>query len=674
MKGHRCTAWKVTLIALGILAAVSRGFAGNPFIWWDGNADPTIRIFNNTAYLYPSHDSSEYDNTWLEDNFKSYSSTDLINWTDNGIVLSPSQVSWATGSTSCWAPDIMYVNGYYYFFFVMNSKIGIGRGTSPSGGFTDYLGKSFVANIDPSCFTAANGNRYLTWGQPPAVGCGSDCFCQLQMDTATMNDSVAKAVGICMPNADSMTEASWIFERNGLYYLLYGTTSNGSIRYGTSTTLGGSSTYRGRVISGYKYCPGTGHGSVFELNGQWYMVSHMCIYDNTYYRKTGIWYLHFFNNGLIDSITTPGTWGVGRYQAFDTLQASEYFNMQGVTQAQCSAAEGGFAIYGIHNGSWVEFPKTNFLNCQDNLTMEARVASADGGTIEIRQGSPTGTVLGTATVPNTGGDSTWQTVSCPLTVAPGSYQSDLYFTFQGAAGDTGQLFACHWFNFTTTDVQPRNAFDEIQAENFDSSASVTTSTAGIIAGSGSITATAPGGYTCYKNVYFGNGAAAVDVRYLSSSKAASRLIELRVDSRTGPILDTVPITDASGTWRAKFVATSSTITGLHNLYLNFLGTAGATNLYQIDMLRFIEANQSAVGVRPRSPASANGIHATSAAKYMLYLPLAGERGSRAAGNPASMVLYSLSGRKIARVSPEKLAGTGLHPGVYIMKNDNPASP
>ena len=486
-----------------------------------------------------------------------------------------------------------------------------------------------------------------------------------------MNDSVAKGVGLCMTSPDSMTEASWIFKRNGIYYLLYGTTSKGSIRYGMSTTLAGPYTYRGRAISGYKYCPGTGHGSVFELNGQWYMVSHMCLYSNAYFRKTGIWYLHFLDNGYIDSITTPGTWGVGRYQAFDTIQASEYFNMQGVTQQQCS--EGGFGIFGIHNGSWVEFPKTNFLNCQDNLTMEARVASADGGTIEIHQGGPAGTLLGIATVSNTGGLTSWQSVSCPLTAAPGSYQSDLFFTFKGAAGDTAELFACNWFRFTTTDIQPRNAFDEIQAESYDTSANVSTSTAGVIAGSGSITATQPGGYACYKNVYFGYGASAVDFRYLSASKAASKKIELRVDSRTGPILDTVIITDTSNTWRAKFAATSSAVTGLHNLYLNFLGTAGATNLYQIDMFRFIEANQSTVGVKPPSPSSSNGIHATHAAKYVLFMPLAGERGFLATEDAKAMVLYSLSGRKITGPSPGKLNGAWLHPGVYIMKCDDNAA-
>jgi len=56
-----------SLLCAGVFASVC--FAGNPFIWQDGNADPTIRVFNNTAYLYPSHDSSEYVTTWLENNF-----------------------------------------------------------------------------------------------------------------------------------------------------------------------------------------------------------------------------------------------------------------------------------------------------------------------------------------------------------------------------------------------------------------------------------------------------------------------------------------------------------------------------------------------------------------------------------------------------------------------------
>ena len=147
---HRITIRRLLLLTACLLTAATGGFAGNPFIWWDGNADPTIRVFNNTACLYPSHDSSEYVTTWLEDNFKSYSSTDLVNWTDNGVILSETQVTWSTNNHTCWAPDILYANGYYYLFFVMDSKTGIARGTSPAGSFTDYLGKPFVANIDPS--------------------------------------------------------------------------------------------------------------------------------------------------------------------------------------------------------------------------------------------------------------------------------------------------------------------------------------------------------------------------------------------------------------------------------------------------------------------------------------------------------------------------------------------
>lgn len=569
-----------------VISLSSLCLAGNPFIWQDGNADPSIRVFNGRAYLYPSHDSSEYVTTWLENDFKCYSSSDLVHWTDHGVILSENNITWDINNHTCWAPDMHYYNGYYYFYFCMNSKVGVARSASPTSGFTDYLGTNLVSNIDPSCYAEDNGNKYFTWGQPGGVGYGTNCFGHAQLNT-DMKSFVATPVGLCMPSAPNMTEASFIFKRNGLYYCLYGTTSDGVIRYGTSTTLAGPYTFRGGVISGYKYCQGTGHGSVFQLNGQWYVASHMCIYGNAYFRKTGIWYLHFLNNGMIDSITAPGTFGVGRYEAFDTLQAENYFNMKGILQQQCS--EGGHAIFGIHDGDWVEFPKTNFLNCQTGLSVQARVASTRGGRIEVRKGDTAGTLLGTCTVLNTGSMTTWQTVTSALAQAPGNYESDLYIMFRGTPGDTNQQFACNWFRFTTTSSIPRNAFNEIQAESFDSQATVTTSTTGVIAGSGSITAIENNDVVKYNNVYFGNGAEAVDIRYRSGSSAATRTIEFRVDSRTGTLLGTVAITDNTNTWRAIVRPMSSTVTGLHNLYLNFIGTTGSTNLFDIDMFRFIEA-------------------------------------------------------------------------------------
>jgi arabinoxylan arabinofuranohydrolase len=664
---------KHSYVAVIMCVLSSLCFGGNPIVWWDGNADPTIRIFNGTAYLYPSHDSSEFVNDWLMNDFKCYSSTDLVHWTDKGVILSESAVTWDDDSHHCWAPDMHYYKGYYYFYYCIRRasnttmSVGVARSPSPSSGFSDYLGTALVSNIDPSCYSENDTTKYFTWGQPGGMSYGTGCFGHAQLNP-DMKSFVSTPVGLCITGGSNVTEASFIFKRNSIYYLLYGTTSNGVIRYGTSATLAGPYTFKSGVISGYKYCQGTGHGSVFQLNGQWYVASHMCIYNNTYYRKTGIWYLHFKDNGNIDSITTPGTWGVGRYKAFDTLQAENYFNMQGVTQQECS--EGGFAVSSIHVGDWLEFPKTNFLNCQNGLTAYARVASTHGGTIEIRKGGSAGTLLGTLTVGSTGSLTTWQTVSAALTTAPGNYESDLYFVFNGTSGDTNQLFNCNWFRFTTSDQQPKNAFDEIQAENYDSAATVTTSTTGVITGSGSITAIDSGDFALYKNVYFGNGAEAVDIRYRSSSKAAKRNIEFRVDSRNGASLGTVSITDTTNTWRAILRSISSSVTGLHGLYVNFTGTAGATSMYDIDMFRFIEAPQ-AVAVREPQHHATIRCNEGSGQGFIVPMLEGSQHGIvRMHGNAVCIGVFSLSGKRMDVVARDKgkvVDMSRLPMGVYLLK-------
>jgi arabinoxylan arabinofuranohydrolase len=650
-----------------VISLSSLCLAGNPFIWQDGNADPSIRVFNGRAYLYPSHDSSEYVTTWLENDFKCYSSSDLVHWTDHGVILSENNITWDINNHTCWAPDMHFYNGYYYFYFCMNSKVGVARSVSPTSGFSDWLGTNLVSNIDPTCFTDDDGKKYFTWGQPGGVGYGTNCFGHAQLNT-DMKSFTATPVGMCMPGATNMTEAAWIIKRNGLYYLKYGTTSNGVIRYGTSTTLAGPYTFRGGVISGYKYCQGTGHGSIFEFNGQWYIAAHMCIYGNAYFRKTGLWYLHFLDNGMIDSITTPGTWGVGRYKAFDTLQAENYFNMQGIVLKQCS--EGGHAVFGIHDGDWVEFPKTNFLNCLSGLNAQVRVASTRGGTIEIRKGDTSGTLLGSCIVPNTGSMTTWQTVTSTLAQAPGMYESNLYFMFRGTVGDTNQQFACNWFRFTTTNTIPRNAFDEIQAEFYDSAVTVTTSTTGVIAGSGSVTAIENGDCLKFNNVYFGNGASAVDIRYRSASSAATRTIEFRADSRTGTVIGTVAITDNTNVWRAILRSMSPGVTGLHNLYVNFIGTTGSANLFEIDMIRFIEAVPTVGVADPSRRVSICPAGGMSQRIIAHTFAAGGNAIVKIRDNATCVGIYTLSGKKVYALIRDKgrsIDMSKLPLGVYLLK-------
>jgi arabinoxylan arabinofuranohydrolase len=79
-------------------------------------------------------------------------------------------------------------------------------------------------------------------------------------------------------------------------------------------------------------------------------------------------------------------------------------------------------------------------------SFQARVASgASGGRVEVRLGSPTGTLAGTCTTGGTGGWQSWTTVTCPVTGATGT--QDLYLRF---AGGTGSLLNVDWWQFTPT--------------------------------------------------------------------------------------------------------------------------------------------------------------------------------------------------------------------------------
>ncbi len=131
------------------------------------------------------------------------------------------------------------------------------------------------------------------------------------------------------------------------------------------------------------------------------------------------------------------------------LRQAEHFGTQsgGVTVVAKASAHGGNAVGYIDSGDWIAFTPYNLAGV---TSFTARVASAGvGGTITIRSGSPTGTVVGTATVTPTGGWETWANVTGTVTPPPGSQQ--LYLVFTGAAGS---LFDIDDFTFNGGTVPP----------------------------------------------------------------------------------------------------------------------------------------------------------------------------------------------------------------------------
>jgi cytochrome c len=156
--------------------------------------------------------------------------------------------------------------------------------------------------------------------------------------------------------------------------------------------------------------------------------------------------------GVIAAVYTPPTGAA--IQATHQLQprtrqAEHYSAMNGVVLAAKASAHGGNAIGYIENGDWISFTPYNLTGVTG---FSARVASAGvGGTLTVRAGSPTGTVVSTVTVAPTGGWETWVDVTGTVTVPAGTQQ--LYLVFTGAA--TGSLFDIDDFTFTSGGTPPQ---------------------------------------------------------------------------------------------------------------------------------------------------------------------------------------------------------------------------
>ncbi|WP_406005213.1 family 43 glycosylhydrolase [Streptomyces sp. NBC_00637] len=268
------------------------------------NADPDIVRFGDTFYMYPTTDGFE---GWSGTQFKAYSSTDLVHWTDHGVILDLGpDVSWA--DSRAWAPTMEEKNGKYYFYFCADANIGVAVSDSPTGPFTDALGKPLLKAgqysgqmIDPAVFTDDDGRSYLYWGNGHAyvVPLGDD---MVSFDASKITDITPSGYN----------EGSFVVKRQGTYYFMWSENDtrdeNYRVAYATGPSPTGPWTKRGVILEkdlslGIK---GTGHHSVVQVPGtdDWYIAYHRFAIpggDGTH-RETTVDKLEFDADGLIRKV------------------------------------------------------------------------------------------------------------------------------------------------------------------------------------------------------------------------------------------------------------------------------------------------------------------------------------------------------------------------------------
>jgi hypothetical protein len=431
----RCT----TIITVATALSVARpATAQNPIID-QGSADPSVKVFGGRAYVYGTHDFSPGDTTWIAKDWHVFSSNDLVTWIDSGVALDDNSLAWRGVTDEDWAPDAILFNGQYYFYFPLgNGTIGVAAGSSPAGPFMDILGHALVDgsttpayNIDPMAFEDTDGSRYLIWGN---LGC---YLAQLNDDMKSFRTSPQK---VTISGAPSYEEGPFVWMHGGMYYLLYsrcGSTCSDSLDYAVGASIRGPYTYRGTIVAHGK--PGNEHGSVFQLNGQWYVAYHD-LYPTDYYRKTKLEFIHYTSSGDIPQVY-PTDYGVGRYDGSEPIEAENFFDKStSIDYEDCTDSGNGFDVTNVTSDSWLKFQQVDFGAGVSSF--QARVSASSGvNSIEIRLGSVTGALLGTCDVPP--GDQTWETAVTGLG-ATISGVNDVVLVFKGGAGN---LFKLNWFRF-----------------------------------------------------------------------------------------------------------------------------------------------------------------------------------------------------------------------------------
>src|SRR4051794_22007327 len=425
--------------------------ADNPIVQTISTADPAPLVHNGRVYLYTGHDEDASTYFTMKE-WRVWSSADMVNWTDHGSPLNLGSFSWA--SANAWAGQTIYRNGKFYWYVPMTVRatgqmgIGVAVSNSPTGPFTDAIGHPLVSNgqFDPTVFIDDDGQAYLYWGNPDLW------YVKLNSDMISYSGAPTKIAlttagfGTRAGDANRPTlfeEGPWAYKRNGLYYMVFAAKCCSEfIAYSTAPGPTGPWTYRGTIMptQGSSF---TNHPGLIDFNGGSYFFYHNGALPGGggFTRSVAVEKFNYGTGGTIPTInmTTTGAPQVGTVNPYVRQEAESIAFESGVETERSS--EGGMDVGFIENGDWVKV-KGVALGAGAR-TFTARVASATGGgRIEVRLDSTGGPVVGTCTVPGTGGWQTWTTVSCGVSGATGT--RDLFLRF---AGGSGFLFNVNWWQF-----------------------------------------------------------------------------------------------------------------------------------------------------------------------------------------------------------------------------------
>ena len=451
--------------------------AQNPFVQTWCTSDPAPMVHEGTMYVYTGHDEDGADFFWMQE-WRVYSTQDMVNWQDHGSPLALESFSWA--DDRAWASQTVERDGKFYWYICAHSKlsggmaIGVAVGDTPTGPFKDALGKPLFENgswdhIDPTVFIDDDDQAWLMWGNPQCY------YLKLNRDMISYEGELGKlpmteeAFGGPMMKErekgktykDSYVEGPWLTKRNGVYQLLYAAGGVPEhISYSTAPSPLGPWKYAGEIMPLCDTNSFTNHCGVADYKGHSYFFYHTgkLPQGGGFGRSVAVEEFKYNADGSFPTImpTDKGVKPIATFCPYRKVEAETMAFSKGVKTEQND--EVGVYVSDIHNGDYIKLQNVAFDNKYPR-TFTARVASGlRGGQIEIRLDSIGGKCLGTLNVPGTGGWEKWQTITVDLDYstitdidAPTRTISgltlpataDLYLVFKGRKGP--KLFNFDWW-------------------------------------------------------------------------------------------------------------------------------------------------------------------------------------------------------------------------------------
>ena len=307
----------ISLLFLFLLSSSISSYGQNPLIPHIYAADPSAHIWpgdSNKLWLYTSHDVAGTNHYATMFDYHVFSTTDLVNWTDYGRVLSVDDVDWAI--SHAWAIDAVYRHGKYYLIFCMVEKstgmfrTGLAVSDVPQGPFTNI---GFIQGVewgqDPALFVDDDNTPYLYWGS------------EGQIFAAQLNDDLKSIVPNTKIELTSQLfecfEGPWMHKYKGKYYLSYPGLPKGEwpeeMYYAISDKPLGPFKSQSKYIPLFKGNSSTNHGSIVKYKNQWIAFHHGSWLSGGIFEERSLMadYMYYNSDGTIKPII-PDSLGLSK--------------------------------------------------------------------------------------------------------------------------------------------------------------------------------------------------------------------------------------------------------------------------------------------------------------------------------------------------------------------------